>query len=273
MNEAEGHDSDGSGKDIAILPDCKMLPLESPERREVDLHLRAFVAVKDRRTCARYVAGHQGKLASHGIDNLDSADEKWTNNPSVLVVVAEDAESREMFGGFRLHIANDVYSLPIEDALCKLDSRVHDRIHRQFPGSSAEIAGLWTSSTQHGSVAKYLVPLLARSVFAIAHRLGVKWTWGIAPHHTLRVWRRFGALVDTYLGADGTFHYPDTRFLSWVLRLDTQSFETTPLAERARILDLANHPRGLWLEELKQIRPKVEYDLSVLSASGGLTDR
>lgn len=211
--------------------------------------LRVFRGLDDPEACYRYLASHRRRLSSHAIGDLHSAQDEWIDDPFAWVVVVQDA-SGQLLAGCRLHVANGDQVLPMVAALREREPRLYERIHLKYPGPAAEIAGLWKTNGRGPSCSRATVVTVARTIFALANRLGVYWTWGLAPPHTLPLWRLFGVRVDRYVGDDGTFLYPDERFRSHVLHLNTRGLPTTPPDEKQRILELS--ARGFDTVELQR---------------------
>ena len=209
----------------------------------VRLRLYAFRTSDEPEACHRFVVGHQRALAHYGVRGLASAKPEWLENPHVFVLAAED-EGRAMLAGIRLHVGDGVHPLPIEEAIGMLDQRLGAAIAAALPRGVGEICGLWRDRDAHWPQTATLE--LAMASIALTHALGIEEIWGIAPDHTLSFWRGLGYTVERSLGEDGGFRYPDHRYLSHIVVLDTGTLAHTPVPLRVRILDLARklvHPR------------------------------
>ena len=219
------------------MSSCDTLVAERTSRRRATeetatFRLSTFRAPDQPATCARFVAGHREALARHAVLDIDAADEKWTSNPNVFVVVGEEVAAGALVAGVRIHLAHRRYPLPIEDSVGEHDSRLYDKIYKGRSGRTGEICGLWRSPTTQ---LKGLIKDLAIAVIALTHGLGVQRVWGLAPAHTLQFWQSLGYQVDRSLGDRGEFPYPDARYVSRVVRLDTGQIGNLPPDVRRRI--------------------------------------
>ncbi len=230
--------------------------------RPMSLRLRAFRAVDEPATCAEFLTGHRQALQAYRISELASANETWTENPYTFVLVAEDLDEGTMLGGIRLHLADGQFLLPTEEAVGKLDPRLGEKIRADQPHRAGEICGTWRSP--QAAILRGLVPEMAVSVIAMTQPLGVRRVWGLAPTHTLHFWQRLGYRVDPTLGQDGGFAYPDSRYVSSVVYLDTVRLSRTPLAVRHRIADLQQRPIQQRQIEFPCGVADVDFDLSIL---------
>src|SRR4051794_40337151 len=203
----------------------------------VRLRLYAFRTSDEPEACHRFVVGHQRALAHYGVRGLASAKPAWLENPHVFVLAAKD-EGRAMLAGIRLHVGDGVHPLPVEEAIDMLDQRLGAAVAAALPRGVGEICGLWRNPDAHWPRTATLE--LAMAGMALTHALGIEKVWGIAPGHTLSFWCGLGYTVERSVGEDGGFRYPDHRYLSHIVVLDTGTLAHTPVPSRTRILDLAH---------------------------------
>ncbi len=81
-----------------------------------EILIRAFRATDDLETCQKFIDGHKNVLEHHGIIKVTSSNNEWAHNPAVFVIVVESVDGKKLYGGARVHAANGITKLPIEDA-------------------------------------------------------------------------------------------------------------------------------------------------------------
>ena len=182
-----------------------------------DLRLRAFRAVEDPETSDRFLRGHRRALAARGVRQVSSAKAGWTENPSVYAIVLECASTGRVLGGARVHLADGVHHLPVEEAVGPVDARIHDAVRDSMRFGAAELCGVWKTAADREGRLRGAVRSMALAQLALARGLGVRRGWGFAPEHTLAFWCSLGFRVDPSFGDGGAFAYPDDRFVSRVV--------------------------------------------------------
>jgi hypothetical protein len=73
-------------------------------------------------------------------------------------------------------------------------------------------------------------------------RLGINYIFGFPHQHTKPIMSKYGFIAVDVIGDNGSFVYPDDRYRSTVVELNTQTLHTTPRAERERIFTLRSNP-------------------------------
>src|ERR1700712_68013 len=107
------------------------------------LKIRTFKAIDDPDSCKIFAEGHAKVLLDYGVTKVTSSSASWFYNPSVYVMIAERMDTRETVGGIRIHIADGVTHLPMEDAISIVDTGVYNLIDQYQPQGTAELCGLW----------------------------------------------------------------------------------------------------------------------------------
>src|SRR5580698_7555499 len=87
--------------------------------------IRAYRAIDEAESCADYIKGHVQVLKDYGIENVTSNNNTWVDNPNMYCFIATDS-SNELVGGIRIQVADGVVKLPVENAIGKMDTRIHD---------------------------------------------------------------------------------------------------------------------------------------------------
>jgi hypothetical protein len=221
------------------------------------IKIRAFRAPEDEETCWKFIEGHRRLLEIHfGIVKITSSNSEWITNPNVIVVVAEDETGEKIFGGCRIQLADGINPLPIEEAIGKYDSNIHDRVNHQ----TCELGGLWNSMEVQGMGigAIYLV----RGCVVITSQIPTNKMYLLCAPVTVRMGKRVGALVDTSLGNNGTFYYPKEDFIATaMIHTDLKALSTADENERNIIHELRENPIQTRLEKGPKMDLEIEYNL------------
>ena len=109
------------------------------------LKIRAFRAIDEEDTCERFAEGHKNVLLDYGITKVTTSNRSWFYNPGVYVIVIESEDGKSIYGGERIHIANDYAPLPLEEAIKVVDERVIDLVANYKSYGTGELCGLWNS--------------------------------------------------------------------------------------------------------------------------------
>lgn len=168
---------------------------------------RAFRAVDEPKSCASFIEGHRKVLEIYGITMITSNKPLWTNHKNTYVVLVESKIDGRLFGGARLQIADEELMLPIEEAVGKVDTKIHDLVKQHSEKHlTAELCGLWNSR----EVAGYGIGSahLTKAIIVLARKLNVKTLFALCAPATVRMGGRAGFVIERALGNDGFFNYP-----------------------------------------------------------------
>ncbi|WP_257669517.1 hypothetical protein [Parapedobacter tibetensis] len=173
----------------------------------ISVTFRAFRATDEPESCARFIEGHRKVLEIYGITMITSNKALWTSHPNTYVVLVESKADGRLFGGARLQIADNELMLPIEEAVGKVDAKIHEVIRQHSEGQmTAELCGLWNSR----EVAGYGIgsAYLTKAIIVLARKLKVKSLFALCAPATVRMGGRAGFVIERSLGNDGFFNYP-----------------------------------------------------------------
>lgn len=175
----------------------------------------AFRAVNDRDACMRFVEGHKRVLEIFGITQITSAKADWVLNPDVYVMLVSDADTGKILGGGRVHKANGVNRLPVEEAVGYMDEKIHKLVEDRTPAGTGEIAGVWNSF----EVAGLGIGSLYLSIACVAYSafVGITSLFGLAAPATYRNVYNGGFRPITELGNNGKFYYPKDDMIATVM--------------------------------------------------------
>lgn len=212
------------------------------------IRIRAFRAPDDPETSEKFITGHRKILEIYyGIIKITSDNTEWVNDPHCIVIVAEDPDTQKIFGGAKVQAVGGKYPLPVETALSKYDSRIHDLIYNDFlNGGTCEICGLWNSKEIAGMGIGSR--LLSEVSIAITSQITVSSLYVLCAPSTVRMAYKMGLkLVDT-IGNNGTFYYPKDNFIATLMKLhNIHDLSLATEEERENIIQLReNTNQILW---------------------------
>lgn len=181
--------------------------------------IKAFRAIDNKDLCEDFAEGHLQVLRHFGIKKISSADLLWMNNPDSYVIVAEYSDTGEVVGGARVQLANDNFPLPIETAIGELDLSIIDYVSSlRIEGAvTGEICGLWNSRdvAGYGLGSNFLI----KAAISVTNQLKMDTVLAFTALHTLSVVSEFGYSLETKLGDNGSFYYPQEDLMAYALIL------------------------------------------------------
>lgn len=226
------------------------------------VRLRAFKAVDDPDSCAKFLKGHGDILTSIGVNKVTSSKATWVENPGTYVVVVENPETGEVMGGARIDTSFGNTVLPIVDATGYMDEKVIEVVEREKENGSGEICGLWNSRKVAGQGFGSL--FLTRAAVTIASKIGVNTLFALCAPYTVATAEYFGYNTLTEVGNEGTFYYPKLDLVATAMRLsDTSSLKDADPHEKERILSLREDPHQLFTEHNRKREVTIQYDLNL----------
>ena len=183
-----------------------------------NIYIRAFKAIDDYESSMKFVEGHKAVLENVGVKEVTSSNNEWVYDPNVVVILIESGDRKKIFGGSRVHIANDEKPLPLVDATIDIDPKVVDVVEKQKPKGTGEICGLWNSLevAGYGVGSVYAI----RSAISILPALNLSTCFALcSPFTASLVNRNYGTIVETSIGNNGTFYYPKIDLLATIVFL------------------------------------------------------
>ena len=201
--------------------------------------IRMVHSVESPEVARRFTKEHTEVLRGIGV-NVTSAKQDWQTNPNTYMFIAEEATTGEMVAGMRLDMDSEIKPIPMAEALTKLSPEFGDTVDNLKPYGLAEGCGWWIKK---GFSGLGLPGALLRAGVSVAPHLGINYIVGFPHQHTKPIMAKYGFIAIDVIGTNGSFVYPDERYQSTVVELNTQSLHTTPKAERERILRLRNNPQ------------------------------
>ncbi len=227
------------------------------------IQIRTFKAPDDPEACEKFIVGHQKLLEIFGISKITSNRQDWVDDEHTIVILVEDKDTRAVYGGARVQMVSDRFSLPIVTAIGKYDDKIYEMINEdQQRGGTCEICGLWNSREVAGmGIGSYI---LSRVGVAITKQLPVVSLFVLCAPITVKMGLRLGCTIERELGNDGLFYYPKDDLIATVMRL--KNIDDLSLAtdmERGKILSLRQDPHQFVVESGPKGAFEVEYNLGI----------
>lgn len=233
------------------------------------VRIRAFRAIDDVDSCRKYAQGHENVLRSYNIPVVTSANTDWFYNPNVFVLSVEIAETQQVIGGTKIHVATDLTSvLPFEDALGDMDTKISQLMLPYKLNGTGELCGLWNSKEAAGLGYSVLLTEagVAEAGIAFAKQLKLKSLFVLCAPWTVKMTQQAGFTIEESLGNKGTFPYPKPDLLATLLVIkDLERLDNADAIERERIFDLRKNPRQRKTEKGPKGDLDIEYDLLISS--------
>lgn len=205
----------------------------------MDYKIRAFRAVDDLESCQRFVKGHMEVLQRYGITMITSANIQWFINPNVIVLTVESIDGKEMYGGMRIHAHGGGQTLPIEDAVGKIDDSIFKLVYDRAKLGTGEFCGMWNSKDVAGQSLSFV---LTTAGAAVISQLGVESIFVLCAEYTVQMVERVGFRVLNSLGNNGTFYYPKLNLVATALIKKYRDFSTAVPGEVELIKALRLNP-------------------------------
>ncbi|TZF82581.1 hypothetical protein FW774_13815 [Pedobacter sp. BS3] len=227
----------------------------------ISVAFRAFRAIDEPESCARFIEGHRKVLEIFGITMITSNKALWVNHKNTYVILVESIEDRRPLGGARLQIADDDLLLPIEDAVGIVDKRIFDVVKSHRPQRTAELCGLWNSR----EIAGYGIGsfFLTRAAIALARgQLNIKTLFALCAPATVNMCAKAGFIIEKSLGNDGFFNYPKLDLIATAMVIeDINNIPSATEENRKFVEDFINHPVQNRIEKGPKGEIMVEYNL------------
>ena len=229
-----------------------------------EIIIRAFRATDDPETCQKFIDGHKNVLEHHGIVKVTSSNDDWALNKSVFVIVVESMDGEKLYGGARVHAADGITRLPIEEATGFMDDKIYEIVANNAQMGTGELCGLWNSKEVAGLGIGSIFPSIAAVV--IAEQIGLSTMFSLCSPATVRFNQYIGSSILKSVGNDGTFYYPKIDLLATAVFLsDADTLTHANPKERERMLEMRKNLKSTHIEKspFKELWVKVHYDLEI----------
>jgi len=235
---------------------------ESLNREKPEVRLRAFRAIDDPDTCARFIEGHTHVLTSIGVTKVSYSKNEWVNNPAVFVMVVESLDGKKVFGGARVHVAGGTEPLPIEQATGAMDKGIFQLVYKYARYGTGELCGLWNSR----EIAGYGVGsiFLIRTAVAISYQIGIQSLFALCAPYTVKPVEVVGMRLESSIGQAGTFYYPKLDLVATTMLLkDVAGLPTAMDEEKKSIISIRENLTTIREEELRGKKITIHYDIQI----------
>ena len=224
------------------------------------INIRAFRAIDDPDSCKSFAEGHANVLRDYGVSKVTSSSNDWFYNPAAYVMIAENTQTGETVGGIRIHIADGITRLPMEDAISIVDLKVYDLIAKYIPIGTGELCGLWNAKSVAGyGLGSYF---LMRVGISVTQQLKLPTLFALCAPHTLQISVEKGFEKETSIGNEGTFIYPKLDLVATsIIIKDTKDLPYAQPEEKRLIMELRDNPEITRMEHGPKGSIEISYNL------------
>lgn len=227
-----------------------------------EVRLRAFRAIDDPEACRLFLQGHERVLTNIGVKKVTSSNDAWMFNPCSFVLIVESLDRSKVYGGARVHVADGITPLPVEEATGSFDQRIFDHVYEYALKGTGEVCGLWNSR----EIAGYGIGsiFLFRAAVAISTQIGLTSLFGLCAPYTLKMAQNVGFEVLDVVGNNGTFYYPKLDLLATAVYItDIDTLLKSDEEDREAIQRLRRNLQIVITEELRSKHMTIHYDIAI----------
>jgi len=227
-----------------------------------EVRLRAFRAIDEPETCARFIEGHTHVLTSIGVTKVSYSKNEWVNNPGAFVMVVESLDGMRVFGGARVHVAGGSEPLPIEAATGAMDPGIFDLVWKYAQHGTGELCGLWNSR----EIAGYGIGsiFLIRTSAAIAYQIGLQSMFALCAPYTIPPGQAVGMEIETSIGHSGTFYYPKLDLVATTMIVkDIPTLSKAYEEDKAAIMKIRENLNITRTEVLRKKELTIHYQIEI----------
>jgi hypothetical protein len=187
------------------------------------IKIKVFNAASEPEKCIQFLNGHKKVLEEFQLENVTSNTPEWVAHKGTIVLIAE--RHNEIIAGARVQLYDPHFALPLEDAVAHFDPKILDLvIEKNKDGGTAEICGLWNARVLPPNLG--ITRIVCMAAVSLAKQINVKNMFCICAGYTLPMARKMGMQIQTQVGENGEFVYPNSNFRARVLCMDAYSLNT-----------------------------------------------
>jgi len=229
----------------------------------ISVRFRAFRAIDEPDTCARFIEGHRKVLEIFGITMVTSNKSLWVEHENTYVIFVESKEDGRPLAGARVQIADGKLPLPIEDAVGKVDQKIYDVVKQYGVNHTAELCGLWNSREVAGyGIGSFM--LTRAAIILCRATLKVKTLFALCAPATVKMGSKNGFVIEKSLGNDGFFNYPKLDLIATAMIIkDVNDIPTATADNRQFIEEFVAQPVQNRVEKGPKGEIDVAYDLAL----------
>jgi hypothetical protein len=227
----------------------------------IQLELKLFRAIENLSLCEKFLEGHLNVLKVYGVTQVTTANNDWFFNPNVYVILVLKPDG-SAHGGVRIHVANEAFKLPFEEATEHIDKNVCDYIHNLAnAGGTGELCGLWNSK-EIGGMGIGTTFLMRAGIALTCKVIPIATLLALCAQHTYNICIEKGFESILELGDKGVFIYPkDDLIASAVIIKEPLILKNATNIEREYIFKLRNDLKMTSLEETPKGVIQLNYNL------------
>lgn len=215
--------------------------------------------------CMQNAEVHAQVLRKYEISNITSAKAGWWNNSHTVVLLLQDADTKEHLGGIRVQRWGNGLPLPLESALGAVDPRVHAWVASFASAGVGELCGLWCSPKLKGFG---MGRTLTRMGLSLVAQLQLTTLFGLCDRSKVDANVAVGFMPEAALARAGRFEYPRPGLIAQLLRLrDAQRLLGATVDNRAAVNAYRDAPVGHEIVVHAGGRAQIERDLRLGSRS------
>src|SRR5829696_1933437 len=222
----------------------------------ITLKFTGFRAVNDPDLAKRIHDEHRRRLAEFNISALTSSTCAWLTNPNVYCICTIDEDRDEILGSIRIHFADRMCSLPVEDALMQFGEDIRPIINYLIQkGLVVESCGLWCSGKTLAKRIGLSAKLLAFET-AVCKNLNVAYCFGLVPNHNLALTQKAGFKKHEWF--QSPFLYPSDKYQSWLVY--KKPLDLKESMEEAKLKILINDPHLVYRSTIENETIIIKYE-------------
>ena len=238
------------------------------------ISIEVFRAIDDVALCQEFMRGHRKVLDSYKVPKITSDNNAWSQNKDVYVLVVK-MKGHGVVGGARIHVKNESYLLPIEQAFSEKHKDFKEWMVQFDTLRIGEMCGLWNAKViAHSGVSLLLTrSIMAKSGIVIANQLKLNVLLSLCAPWTVNLVKEFGFSVATQIGNEGSYPYPKPDLPATVMYIkDTDELHSASLDQRSKVLDLRYVPVQKKMEERNELQLEVHYNLLIPNLDSSFND-
>jgi len=212
--------------------------------------------------CEFYARKHNEILQRYGSSNITSNTDSWLSKKNSYIVVAILESTQEIVGGIRLEIRTVKDLLPLERAISHIEPNIYSLVTKSCKkGNVGEVCGLWIDREKYSD--KVLSMNFFVSCLVICEQLKVNTLFGFISPQVSRICSSLGFKVEESLINQGSFHYPDSNYISKIGSVKTKTLDKSEKDLKAKILNLRKNLNTVEFIEENSEKLMYEYNLKL----------
>ncbi|MTI21116.1 GNAT family N-acetyltransferase [Fulvivirga sp. RKSG066] len=219
-----------------------------------------FQAIEHPLVANSFFKKHVKVLESFGVEGVSSMSNDWQFKPTVWLFVMKN-EVGEMIGGVRLDIKSG-FSMPLEVALQDYPMVTSKVECLALADGVAELCGLWIEKDYRRA---NLANALMKAAIATAPNIGVKYILGFANEYSYKTTEKLGFRKIESVENEGVFYYPDDRYRSLLIELDSTALYTLEEKDLQTIVEIREDLLCVSVENSQDGVSMVHYNMSTES--------